>query len=183
MNKCLFGKSKENFKLVAAAVLAVGLAMVPVAFAGSHSKITSAKSVGIVSHLAITSSSSPRLRIVKQHKRRYLAIADSDAANLVVVDVTKPGQARVVDPAAATGANPVADVTKSAADAPEILTLLNTSKPTESLISHQFTSSARFLADEKRGLIYVVDGEGLWIVMTQRPESNTGDSNTDYSAG
>ena len=183
MNKSLYGKSMGNLKLVPAAMLAVGVAMVPVAFAGSHSKITSAKSVRVVSHLAITSSSPPRLQIVKQHKRRYLTIADSDASNLVVVDITKPGQARVVDPATATGANPVADVAESAADAPEILTLLNTSDPAESLISHQFTSSARFLADERRGLIYVVDGEGLWIVKTQRHESNTGDSNTDYSAG
>ena len=178
MSEDQISKSKWNLKMVAGALLAIGLATVPGAFAGSHSKITSAKSANLVSHLAITSGAATRLQVVKQHKRQYLTIAGGDSSQLIVVDVTKPGQARVVEASSVVGANATTQIAESTADAPEILALLNASNAATSTGAHQFTGSARFLADEKRGLIYVLDGEGLWIVKVQNPTVDSTDSIT-----
>jgi hypothetical protein len=172
MTKEPVGKSNWKVARAAGALLAVSLAVVPGAFGEPASKITSAKYVNVVAHLQVTSGAATRMQVVKQNKKQYLAIGAGDSSRLIVVDVTKAGEPRLADASALSGANLSLASAESTADAPEILALLNTTNSSNSGIEHQFTSSARFVADDRHGMIYVLDGDGLWIVKTHQPATD-----------
>jgi hypothetical protein len=169
MNDKVMSQSKWNLAVAAGALFALGLAVVPEAFAGPGSKIATATSVKVVAHLQMATGDATRLQVVKQGRRQYLYVKAADPRQTVVVDVTKAGDPRWVDAARLAGTDMTAASAESTSDAPEILRLLNTSNSSNSSNGHQFSSAARFVADERNGLIYVVDGEGLWIVKTHNP--------------
>jgi hypothetical protein len=166
MNDRVVSKSKWNLAVAAGALLGVGLAAVPGAFAGPGSKIATATSVKVVAHLQVPTGDATHMQVVKQGRKQYLYVKAADPSQAVVVDVTKAGDPRLVDAAKLAGTDLTAASAESASDAPEILRLLNTSNWWNSSNGHQFSSAARFVADDRHGLIYVVDGEGLWIVKT-----------------
>jgi hypothetical protein len=169
MNDKVMSQSKWNLAVAAGALLALGLGVVPEAFAGPGSKIATATSVKVVAHLQVATGDATRLQVVKQGRRQYLYVKAADPRQTVVVDVTKAGDPRWVDAARLAGTDMTAASAESTSDAPEILRLLNTSNSSNSSNGHQFSSAARFVADERHGLIYVLDGEGLWIVKTHNP--------------
>ena len=169
MNDRVVSKSKWNLAVAAGALLGVGLAAVPGAFAGPGSKIATATSVKVVAHLQVATGDATHMQVVKQGRKQYLYVKAADPSQAVVVDVTKAGDPRLVDAARLAGTDMKAASAESASNAPEILRLLNTSNWWNSSNGHQFSSAARFVADDRHGLIYVVDGEGLWIVKTHNP--------------
>ncbi len=150
----------------AGVVLAAGMAIAPAAMANGQSKFEGANSVKVISHVEIAGGPATRLQLVQQNKTQLLYIATSDSSRLVIVDVTKPGKAHIVEPAKLAGANLASAPAETTGDAPEVLSLLNASVQ-GAAASHEFSKSARFLEDEKRGLIYVVDSDGLWIARAQ----------------
>jgi hypothetical protein len=172
MNTNVTGNSKWSLAVAAGALFAVGLAVAPGASAEPASKIATATYVKVVAHLQVASGEATRMQVVKQGKRKYLYFKAADPSQAVVVDVTKAGEPRLVDASKLAGVDLTAASAESAADAPEVMRLLNTSGSSNSTNGHQFSSAARFVADEKHGVIYVVDGEGLWIMKTHNPVKN-----------
>jgi len=159
---------KSNVSKVAGLILAVGLVVAPAALANSQSKIASADYVKVLSHVDIPTGPATRMQVVEQNKRQYLYIATNNSSQPVVLDVTKPGRTSTVEPAQLAGANLATAVAQSTADAPEILALLNADAQVPTRVTHKFSSSARFVEDDKRGLIYVADNDGLWIVKAEK---------------
>jgi len=148
------------------AILAAGMAIAPGAMAKGQSKLGRANSVRVISHLEISGGRATRLQLVRQRKHQFLYITTSESSQPVVVDVTKPGKAHIVEPAQAAGANTATASNEVAENALETLPLLNANGP-DAVGGHEFSKAARFLGDEKRGLIYVVDNDGLWIARVQ----------------
>ncbi|HXZ14275.1 MAG TPA: hypothetical protein VEG64_17950 [Candidatus Sulfotelmatobacter sp.] len=150
----------------AGAVLAAGMAIAPAAMANGPSKPARSESVKVLAHLEIAGGPATRVQLVKQNKTQLLYIATSDSSRLVIVDVTKPRKAHIVEPAKLAAANLASAPAETSGDAPQVPSLLNASV-SGATAGHEFSKSARFLEDEKRGLIYVVDAGGLWIERVQ----------------
>ena len=159
----------------ATTIVAVGIAISTLhAGPNSNKAVTADKPANVVAHVQLSGGPVTRMLLVKKNGREYLLLALDASPNVAILDVSEPSQPRSIDTApAATGASS-AEV-KVIADT---IALLGTSaagnnsspNPKEIRSIPGVTASMR---DKANGLIYVTNGDGLWIVKTkQRVESD-----------
>jgi hypothetical protein len=148
----------------AAAILAFAIGAVPGALAGPSSKVSVPEPGAVISHVEMAGGPAARMRLVKKDGKWLLFVEMGSGQAVRVVDVTTPEQAAALEQAGATGRVPRLSAAIAAERSPELLQLLNSIGASDPKQAHRFSGSARFVADVPHKLIFVVDGEGLWIV-------------------
>jgi len=128
--------------------------------------------IDVAGHLAFDGTGVTGVLVGDHWRKNYLYL-NSDG-KMTVVDVTNSGkptitgeyrhslagvQAQVVIGSAAllTDAQPTPNV-------PHSVSILSFADPVAPAVVRQFTKVTGFLIDSRRGLIYVVNNEGLWIL-------------------
>jgi hypothetical protein len=152
----------------AVAIVAIGIAAAPAIHAKPNSNKTSDKPANVVAHVQLSGGPVTRMLLVKKNGNEYLVLG-LDSTNVAILDVSEPGNPRTIDTAAKTAGAPSAEV-KVVADT---LTFFGTSdagtasgsSPKEIRSLSGVTASMK---DKARGLIYVTNGDGLWIVKTKQ---------------
>jgi hypothetical protein len=166
MNANASSKFSEGFRRAAIALAAIGIAA-----AGStvQAKPNSDKAANVVAHVQLSGGPITRMLLVKKQGKEYLLVGLNSAAGVAVFDVSDPGQPRAI--AATSGADgaPSAEV-KVVADT---LTLFGssdagTASSANSKEMRSFSGVTASLKDKARGLIYMTNGDGLWIVKTRQ---------------
>jgi hypothetical protein len=152
----------------AAALLAFAIGAAPGALAGAGSRSSVPVPGAIISHLELMGGPAARMRLAKKNGKRLLYIENGSAQVVRVVDVTMPEQPDSIEQSGATQGVPRLSAAVLAANSPDILALLNSIGAKNPQQAHTFTGSARFLADARNRLIFVVDGDGLWIVKARQ---------------
>jgi len=149
------------------AIFAIGIAAAPALRAKPNSNKTSDKPANVVAHVQLSSGPVTRMLLVKKNGNEYLVLG-LDSTNVAILDVSNPGQPRTIDTTSVAGGAPSAEV-KVVADT---LTFFGTSdaapsgsNPKEIRSLSGVTASMK---DKARGLIYVTNGDGLWIVKTKQ---------------
>jgi len=124
--------------------------------------------------------------IISQHTTRYYLYAEHQGAKTVtLIDVTRANRPSVladfsyssqapadsVAALAGTAALVTSEpVVASSAPAPQSVKILDFSNPENPKVVREFTGVTAFGRDEGRGLIFVANAEGIWVLQQRRPE-------------
>jgi hypothetical protein len=173
MRKNVNSKRSEGLRWAAIAIVATGIAAAPSVHAKSNSKTTAGNPANVVAHVELSGGPATRMLLVKKNGKEYLLLGLDSSSHVAILDVSKPTQPRTMDTVAgATGAR--ATELKVVADT---LTLFGTSD-TESAASagpkeiRSLSGVTAYVKDKAHGLIYVTNGDGLWILKTKEQADN-----------
>lgn len=157
------------FSRAAIAMVAIGIAAAPALHAKPNSKNTSGNLANVVAHVELPGGPATRMLLVKKNGKEYLVLGLDSSARVAILDVSEPGQPRTIDVASGAVGVPSAEM-KIVADT---LTLFGTSDAEAASSSNpkeirSLSGVTAFMKDKARGLIYVTNGDGLWIVKTKQ---------------
>ena len=168
MRKNVTGRCSEALRRAAIAIVIVGVAAAPAVPAKGSSKTTSGTPPNVVAHVQLSGGPTTRMLLVRKNGREYLLLGLDSSPHAAVLDVTQPSQPRPVETVAGAAGAPAIEL-KVIADT---LTLFGTSD-TESAASagpkeiRSLSGVTAFVKDKAQGLIYVTNGDGLWILKTK----------------
>jgi hypothetical protein len=132
--------------------------------------------IEVIGHLALPNASVTSLRTSEHRRRQFLQLQDTKHRTLMLVDVTDATHPAIVkqlllpsDLADSTLAVLVGDVALVTDSQPPELhvgsaALVNFADPDHPATVRKFNNVSAFRTDEGRGLIYLVDKDGLWIL-------------------
>ena len=161
-------KCSRGIQRAAIAIVLAGIAAAPAVQAKKSSQTTSGTPANVVAHVELSGGPANRMLLVKKNGKEYLLLGLDSSSHVAVLDVTQPSQPRTVETAAGAAGAPVTEL-KVIADT---LTLFGTSDA-ESLASagpkeiRSLSGVTAFVKDKAHGLIYVTNGDGLWILKTK----------------
>ena len=166
MNTNASGELSKGFHRAAIWIAAIGVAAMGSAV---QAKPNSDKPANVIAHVQLSGGPVTRMLLVKKEGKEYLLVGLNSAAGVAVFDVSDPSQPRTINTTSGAGAAPSAEV-KVVADT---LTLFGssdagTASSANSKEMRSFSGVTAFMKDKVRGLIYVTNGDGLWIVKTKQ---------------
>jgi hypothetical protein len=149
------------------------LAVVAPGADAKHRVPTSAEQpVTIVAHVALAGSPTNQIDLQENDGKQYLYIGANSNQGVTIVDVTNPGQPNVIRRLAwpnqasigrlqlVSGGLAPADPTPST----RTVKVLDLSDPANPRALLSFSGVTSTLNDEAHNLVYITNGEGLWIV-------------------
>jgi hypothetical protein len=157
---------------------------IPSLFANTKPTEVPAKVIG---HLALKEASGSEMLLQSRGDKQYLYVQKASKQGFTVVDVTKPAVPNVVgassgDTAAGklelagpdVGVAEIPDrnskaVIRSTDSPTETVKILDLSDPAHPKVLQTFTGVTSILQDPGRGLIFLVNNEGLWILNHSKP--------------
>lgn len=167
-----------KFNSAALAVLTIVLLVSGGASAKNHKVKTSDNQADVVAHISFPGLSAVDMAMQKKvNDKYYLYVQHSKDQGISIIDISKPAQPKTVgvipwpDPAvsgrmnvtgdlaiiAETGARPMRDTSN------DDLVLWDLSNPAAPRVVQKFSGVLKWLQDE-RNFIYVLNGDGLWVV-------------------
>jgi hypothetical protein len=186
-------------RLMCAMLALCALSLTELADASSGDLHQSSSPAKVIAHLRLSDGGARRMFLRQDGKARYLYLQRVSQPGLTVVDVTNPGRPKVVRPVPletrtvmgagfmitetpglsaavrATGAARKGDIDV----VPESVHVLNVGDPAPSRTVQGFSGAASTLQDPVRNLIYVVNGDGVWILSARRVLNGDKCSSTD----
>lgn len=181
----MYGKGIKSVARAAVVFLAIGIAAAPSIFAAPKPKKAVVSNLGVIAHLQLDGGSATRMVLVQKDGKQYLYVGLSSSSSVCIFDVTKPGDPRRVEKFEGAGGAQAADfqlvgdtmaVTSrkgeataiSSNAAPRSVTILNMTDPANPQQIQTFADVTSVVADDARGLIYLSNGEGLWVVQARQ---------------
>ncbi len=152
---------------------AVLLGFTPSAFAKKPEKPTQAASV--IAHLPLEGAVANRMYLQAQDEKRFLYINQGTDQGYTVVDITKPaqpsvvkrvtsGKLQVMGPDVALAEAPESKTVAQSHTPTESVTIMDTSDPANPKTVQTFKGVTSLLQDSPRGLIFLTNNDGLWIL-------------------
>jgi len=164
------------------------LGLLAVSTAGARDKKPAPKDpqdqIEVIGHIALTDGPIRRF-VPTQHYSSHYLYAEHEQGNLTLIDVTKarkpavladvasPGSAGSGSLFAVTGtAALVADTTAAPATsaAPQTIRIMDFSDPQHPKVGREFAGVTAISRDDSRGLIYIANAEGVWILQQRLAE-------------
>ena len=171
--------SLVRFNSAASAVLATVLLVSGGASAKNHKVTTSDSHADVVAHISFPGLSAVDMAMQKKvNDKYYLYVQHSKDEGISIIDISKPAQPKAVgvipwpDPAVSGRMNVTGDlaIIAGTADRPmrsntsnDDLVLWDLSNPAAPRVVQTFSGVVKWLQDE-RNFIYVLNGDGLWVV-------------------
>lgn len=135
-------------------------------------------SIDVIGHLDLANASVTNLKTSEHWRRHFLQLQDSTHGTLTLVDVTDASHPTLVkqlhlpkEPGDSTLAVLVGDValmtgtdTRSPETRISSVSVVNFADPDHPVTVRKFKNVSALRTDEGRGLIYVVNQDGLWIL-------------------
>jgi hypothetical protein len=163
-------KSSKGFHRAAIALVAVGMAAAaPSVYAKPNPNKTEDKPANVVAHVQLSGGPVTRMLLVKKDGKEYLLVGLNSTTGVAVFDVSNPDRPRIIDTTSSATGAPSVEV-KVVADT---LTLFGssdagTASSTNSKDIRSFSGVTASMKHKARGLIYVINGDGLWIVKSKQ---------------
>jgi hypothetical protein len=181
------GGAVKSVSRAAVMLFAIGIAAAPSMFAKPKEKKAVVSNVGVIGHLQLDGGTATRMFLLEKNGKDYLYVGGDSAFGVCILDVTKPSAPRKLEKFAGAGSAQAADfqlvgdtlaVTSRSGEAapssPEVtgrsVTILNTTDPANPQPIQTFSGVTSVVADNARGLIYLSNGEGLWVVQAKQPQ-------------
>ena len=168
-----------KFNSAALAVLTTVFLVSGGASAKNHKIKTSDNQADVVAHISFPGQSPVDMAMQKKvNDRYYLYVQHSKDEGISIIDISKPAQPKTVgvipwpDPAVSSRMNVTGDlaIISGTGDRPmhggtsnEDLVLWDLSNPAAPRVVQKFSGVVKWLQDE-RNFIYVLNGDGLWVV-------------------
>jgi hypothetical protein len=145
----------------------------------------------VIAHLPVSGGSPQRMFLQQAGRREYLYLQQASSRGFTVIDVSKPTKPRIVTHvprenltlvasglaiaeapgsrvARSSGADKNAEGTRRRGRAPQQIHVLDVSDPAHPRTVRNFTGVTSILPDDARDLIYVANGDGIWILSHQQ---------------
>ena len=168
-----------RFNSAALAVLTIVFLVSGGASAKNHKVKTSDNQADVVAHISFPGLSAVDMAMQKKvNDKYYLYVQHSKDQGISIIDISKPAQPKTVgvipwpDPAVSGRMNVTGDlaIIAQTADRPmrgsasnDDLVLWDLSNPAAPRVVQKFSGVVKWLQDE-RNFIYVLNGDGLWVV-------------------
>lgn len=168
---------KQAVGVVAAIALSVAMLTVPVAAQGPDSN---GESAVVVAHLAMPGPAANQMLLQRQGGQWLLYFDQGVKEGVAVVDVTTPNHPRVVEHAAWPGRTAEGQIqtagnglaiserpegaTVGQRPAAQRVNILDITDPQHPQVLQKFSGVTSVLADAEGNLIFIANGEGLWVV-------------------
>jgi len=143
----------------------------------------------VIAHLSLQEAPGSEMLLQTREDRYFLYVQKASKQGFTVVDVTKPGLPSLVNRSVSSndatagnlemvspdvGLAEVADknskgVIRSTDNPTETVKILDLSDPAHPKVLQTFTGVTSILQDPGRGLIYLANKEGLWILNHSKP--------------
>ena len=173
------GSRFVKFNVAVSALLNTVLLVSDGASAKDHKQKESDNHAHVVAHISFTGMSAVNLAIQnKGNDRYYLYVQHSQAQGISIIDISKPAEPNVVgvipwpDPALASRMNVSGNlaiiaetgvVPMHSSTSNDDLVFWDLSNPAAPRVVQKFSGVVKWLQDERK-FIYVLNGEGLWVV-------------------
>ena len=134
--------------------------------------------IQVVGHVPLTGHAVTRF-VATQHYSSYYLYAEHDGGQLTLLDVTHTARPVVVAEVSAALTDPSASLyavagtaalvtdgveTVSAAPKGQTVRIMDFSDPLHPKVAREFKEVTAITRDDRRGLIFVANGEGIWIL-------------------
>jgi hypothetical protein len=132
--------------------------------------------IDIMANLAVTGGPVTRITMTQHYSRSYLYVEHA-SRSLTLVDVTDARHPSIVAnmdlpstesglvmAAAGDAALVSSEVSSAAAPATKTMSIVSFADPTHPQTVKQFVNVTSTASDERRGLIFLANGDGLWIL-------------------
>jgi hypothetical protein len=139
--------------------------------------------IEVVAHIPLTTGPVRRFLPTEHYSSHYLYAEHDAGASVTLIDITRPNQpfilAEVPYPSAGGSDSPVvvsgtlALVTSSGAPQPtqrKSIRILDFSDPQHPKVAREFAGVTAINRDDRRGLIFLANAEGIWILHRSRAE-------------
>jgi len=168
-----------KFNSAASALLTTVLLVSGGASAKDHKLTTSDNQADVVAHISFTGLSAVDMAIQKKvNDKYYLYVQHSNDQAISIVDISKPAEPKAIgvipwpDPAVSSRMNVTGDLAiiaetgvlpmRSSASYDDLV-LWDLSNPAAPRVVQKFSGVVKRLQDE-RDFVYVLNGDGLWVV-------------------
>jgi hypothetical protein len=163
-------------------LLAFFAATAPGASAKHQTVKTSEQPATVVAHLALSGAPASQMDLRENGGKQYLYIGSNSKEGLTIVDVTNPDQPNVIrrlawPNGASTGRLQLVSGGLALAEGPDgnsatadpspltsTVNVLDLSDPANPRAVLSFSGVTSTFADDARNLVYITNGEGLWIL-------------------
>jgi hypothetical protein len=163
-------------------LVAIALLVFPASYAKNKKPKTVPKdpqdSIEVVGHIPLADGPVTRFVTTQHYSSYYLYVEHGGGKNVTLIDVTQIAKPKIIAemPGSASGApaslfavaGTAALVTDGATAAPrtdvQTVRIMDFSDPLHPQVAHEFTGVTSMSRDERRGLIFVANGEGIWVL-------------------
>jgi hypothetical protein len=168
-------------------LFAIGIAAAPSMFAKPKAKKAVASNLGVIAHLQLDGGTATRMFLMEKNGKDYLYVGGGSASGVCILDVTKPASPRKLEKFAGAGGAQAADfqlvgdtlavtsgTREASASSSDVtgrsVTIVNTTDPANPQPIQTFSGVTSVVADNARGLIYLSNGDGLWVVQAKQSQ-------------
>ncbi len=179
------GRAIKSVSRAVVAFLAIGIAAAPSISAKPKERKSAVSNLGVIAHVQLDGGSATHMVLMEKNGKEYLYLGLASSSGVCVFDVTTPAAPRKLERFAEGGRAQAADfqligdtlavssrsgeTTISSPDAaPRSVTILNMTDPTNPQPIQTFAGVTSVVADNARGLIYLSNDEGLWVVQAKQ---------------
>lgn len=141
-------------------------------------------SIEVVGHIAATGSPVTHFLFTQHYSSYYLYAEHQAGQGVTMIDVTKaskpavladmptalPGSSDNLSIVAGTAALVTSEPAPAAAPAAQTIRIMDFSDPTHPKVTHEFSGVTATSRDDRRGLIFVANAEGIWILQQHLAE-------------
>jgi hypothetical protein len=163
--------------------LVLGLAiLIPLSAKDKKPKSLPQDTIEVVAHIAITSGPVLRLLTTEHYSSHYLYAEHAAGAPVTLIDTTKADHPAVLAEVAypSTGSDSLVVVSGTSAlvtsggapqsTTPQTIRILDFSDPRNPKVAREFTGVTAINRDDRRGLIFLANADGVWILHQNRAE-------------
>jgi hypothetical protein len=164
-------------------IAVLGLAiLIPLSAKDKKPKLPPQDSIEVVAHIPVTTGPVLRFLATEHYSSHYLYAEHGAGASVTLIDITRPNRPAVLAEVAypSAGADSLVVVSGTAAlatssgtpqaTAPQTIRILDFSDPQHPKVMREFTGVTAIDRDGRRGLIFVANPEGVWILHQNRAE-------------
>ena len=140
--------------------------------------------IKVVGHIPLTDGPVRRFLATQHYSSFYLYAEHEAGGNVTLIDVTKISHPAVLadvayapnngsgslSVVAGTAALVTNEPSAASTTAPETVRIMDFSDPRSPKVAREFTGVTALSRDDRRGLIFVANGEGIWILQQHLAE-------------
>jgi hypothetical protein len=163
----------------------LGVLLFPICAGASTGDFYPSYETKIVGHVVLSGKTTRQMFLQQQGRRAYLYVRQASQQGYTVFDVTKPERPKLLNqvsqrnltmldsglaisetPDAASPSRSTGDVGRNqgGGGAPESVRMLDVSNPAHPKTVQTFEGVTSIVRDDARSLIYVANGDGIWIL-------------------
>jgi hypothetical protein len=128
--------------------------------------------IEVVGHIPLTGGPVKRFLSTQHYSSYYLYAERENGGNATLIDITKTDQPAVLGDMASGNLTMVAGTAAlvsgqaagSIPEAPQTVKIMDFSDPRDPKVAREFTGVTAMSKDDQRGLIFVANADGVWIL-------------------